>query len=64
MGKFSKYLLTLMNETNITQKQVADFLGCRQSQVSNWINEKSLPNYLLLQKIKLKFDVDMNDLFE
>ena len=42
---FSTVLKTIMKERKLTQIQVAEILNVRQSQVSNWLNGKSLPGF-------------------
>ena len=53
-SKFVKVLKTVMYEKKMGQVQLAELLGIRQSQVSNWINGKSLPSYPYMQLIKDK----------
>jgi len=42
---FGKMLKEIMDQQGFNQMKLADALDVRQSQVSNWINEKSLPGY-------------------
>jgi transcriptional regulator with XRE-family HTH domain len=54
---FSRLLVELMQEKNINQIELAKALGIKQSQVSNWCNGKSKPNYDSIKKICDYFDV-------
>ena len=61
---FGKILETLMQEKKLNQLQVAALLGVRQSQVSNWINGKSLPGYYSIRMICIKMNVEPTHLLE
>jgi len=61
---FGKILETLMQEQGYNQLQLAALLGVRQSQVSNWINGKSLPGYYSIRMICIKMNVSANFLLE
>jgi len=56
--EFSTKLKNVMKEKKINQLQLANKLDIRQSQISNWLNGKSLPGYyslkLLCEKLKIK----------
>ena len=58
--EFDKILKNLMKSRSLNQLQLAELLGVRQSQISNWINGKSLPGYyslkLLCEKLKVSAD--------
>ena len=43
--KFADILRELLKEKGLNQLALSELLGVRQSQVSNWINSKSLPGY-------------------
>ena len=55
--KFSEVLKSLMKRDRLTQVQVAEGLKVRQSQVSNWLNDKSLPTYASIKSMCLFFSV-------
>jgi len=58
--EFSEKLRKIMKEKDINQLILANMLDIRQSQISNWINGKSLPGYyslkLLCEKLKINAD--------
>jgi len=58
--QFDKILRELMKKCGYNQLQLAELLGIRQSQISNWLNGKSLPGYyslkLLCEKLKVSAD--------
>jgi len=62
--RFVIVLKAVMFAKNLNQLQLAELIGIRQSQVSNWLNNKSLPNYTSLQFIKDKLNVSIEMFFE
>jgi len=58
--EFDKILRDLMKERGLNQLKLSEILGVRQSQISNWLNGKSLPGYfsikLLCEKLKVSAD--------
>jgi transcriptional regulator with XRE-family HTH domain len=61
---FVKVLRKTMFTKKLNQQSLADLLGTRQSQVSNWLAGKSLPNYYSLQIMKTKLGISVETLFE
>jgi transcriptional regulator with XRE-family HTH domain len=61
---FDKILKSLMEKKNIKQLQLAEMLGVRQSQISNWLNQKSLPGYYSIKLLCEKLDVSADYLLE
>ena len=61
--EFSKILKDLMKNHNLNQLQLAGMLGIRQSQISNWLNGKSLPGYYSIKLLCEKLKISANDLF-
>jgi len=61
---FPQILIELMQERGINQLQLSEMLGVRQSQVSNWVNGKSLPGYYSIRMICNKLDVSADYLLE
>ena len=57
---FSAILTQIMRDKKLNQLALAGVLGIRQSQISNWLNGKSLPGYysikLLCDKLHLSAD--------
>ncbi|MDR0976087.1 MAG: helix-turn-helix domain-containing protein [Christensenellaceae bacterium] len=54
---FSKRLRELMTDLRLTQAELSNIIGVRQSQISNWLAGKSFPGYCSLQIIKEKFNL-------
>jgi len=54
---FAKTLLELMKQHKCCQTTLADALGIRQSQVSNWLNDKSKPSYESIRMLIQYFGV-------
>ena len=61
---FGKILKEIMGIRQLNQLQLSKMLGIRQSQVSNWINNKSLPGYYSIKILCEKLKVEPNDLFD
>lgn len=62
--EFNKILKNLMSSRGLNQLQLAEILGVRQSQISNWLNGKSLPGYYSLKLLCEKLKVNANDLLQ
>lgn len=56
-------LYRLMYEYKITQKQLAESIGASQSNVSDWLNGKTLPSADKLVALADFFDVTIDYLF-
>ena len=63
-SNFPKILKQLMYEHELNQSRLAELLGIRQSQVSNWIKGKSLPSYYAIRKICTELKVGADFLLE
>ena len=59
---FAALLRAYMREHRLTQMQLADKIGMQQSQVSNWLNDKSLPCYHSLIALCEKLGVNPSDM--
>ena len=55
-------LIRLRHEKNVTQEQLADFLGITKASVSKWENQQSVPDILLLPRLAVFFDVTIDTL--
>ena len=55
-------LIRMRHKRNITQEQLADFLGVTKASVSKWENHQSMPDILLLPKLAAFFDVSIDQL--
>ena len=53
-----------MVKRGVNQLQLSQLLGVRQSQVSNWLNKKSLPGYHSIKMLCEKLGVTANYLLE
>ncbi len=62
--KFGDKLKTLRNRENMTQKELADLLYLKQSSVSDYENNKSIPNGDIIKKISTIFDVSADYLLD
>jgi len=60
--RFSQILRELMDAQNLNQLQLSKMLGIRQSQVSNWLNNKSLPGYYSIKLLCEKLSVTADEL--
>lgn len=61
---FHKILKEVMVKRGVNQLQLSQLLGVRQSQVSNWLNKKSLPGYHSIKMLCEKLGVTANYLLE
>jgi transcriptional regulator with XRE-family HTH domain len=61
---FRKKLREVLNEKNLTQKQLAEKLGIAQEQVSFWVTGIRNPRYASLKKIADALDKPINFFFE
>ena len=57
MLSFGDLMRKLMKERGMTQIEMSELLGVRQSQVSNWLNGKSLPGYKSIKIICKNFNI-------
>ena len=62
--KFFEILKEIMKAKGINQLELANLLGVRQSQVSNWLNRKSLPGYYSIRMMCIKLNVSSDYLLE
>lgn len=60
--EFGKYFKRCRKYSGKTQKDVAEILGIHQSNVSDWENNVSRPEYENLIKLAKIYDVTINDL--
>lgn len=62
--EFDRILKELMKKRRLNQLQLAEILGIRQSQISNWLNGKSLPGYYSLKLLCAKLEVSAETLIQ
>jgi len=58
--EFKEVLKEFLIEHSLTQKEFADIIGVKQSQVSEWLKGKSNPGYINLRNMSLKFGISAN----
>ena len=61
---FSNIVKEIMEQRKLNQLQLSDILGIRQSQISNWLNGKSLPGYYSIKTLCEKLGVTANYLLD
>jgi transcriptional regulator with XRE-family HTH domain len=61
---FSKILKIAMDKKNFNQLEFSKKLGIRQSQISNWLNKKSLPGYYSIRQICIILEISADELLE
>ncbi|MCD8040905.1 MAG: helix-turn-helix domain-containing protein [Clostridia bacterium] len=54
---FGKRLKELRTENDVTQKQIAEILGCHQSMVTRWEKGECEPTESVIKKAAVYFDV-------
>lgn len=59
---FSENIIKFRRAKNLTQEQLADFLGITKASVSKWENRQSLPDIMLLPRLAAFFDVTIDEL--
>lgn len=59
---FSDNLVRLRRKKQITQEELADFIGITKASVSKWETKQSMPDILLLPELAAFFDVSIDDL--
>ena len=59
---FIDILKDIMIDFNLNQSQLADKIGLRQSQISEWLSGKSKPGYDSIKAICLALDVSADRL--
>lgn len=60
--KIGKFIAEKRKEKKLTQQQLAEKLGVSDRAISNWENEKNMPDISLFPIISKELDVTVNDL--
>lgn len=58
----AKNITRLRHDRNITQEQLADFIGVTKASVSKWENSQSMPDIMLLPQLAAFFDTTIDEL--
>jgi len=61
---FIEILRDIMLDYNLNQTELAKKIGVKQSQVSEWLKEKSKPGYDNLKQICLALDISTDRLLD
>ena len=59
---FTTNLRNLLSETQTTQADLAKYLGCSPSTVSDWVNGRKYPRMSKVDAICARFGITRNDL--
>lgn len=60
---FRKRLRQKLSRSRITQEELADILGVSRITINRYINGQSIPSALMLKKISLALNCDINEFF-
>lgn len=60
--RLGKKLISLRREANMTQEELAVYMGVSKSSVSKWETETTLPDILLLPQLATLFNVSVDEL--
>ena len=60
--KFGKFFKAARKQSGLTQKDVAEKLGIHQSNISDWENDISRPEYENLIELAKIYEVSVEDL--
>ena len=59
---FGEQIKKLRKQKNLTQEQMASQLGISRQAVSNWENDRNLPDIEMLISIAVTFQISLDDL--
>lgn len=60
--RIAENLVRLRHDRNVTQKELADFMGVTKASVSKWESGRTVPDVLLLPQIASFFGVTLDEL--
>ena len=58
--EFTKILKDIMDEKNLNQTQIAQKIGIKQAQISEWLSGKAKPGYDTLKNMAINLDLSAN----
>ncbi|MBR1974665.1 MAG: helix-turn-helix transcriptional regulator [Clostridia bacterium] len=58
----SKKLTEAINQSGLTQKEIAQKIGVKQQQISSYVHNKNLPALDTLSRLCTVLDLDANDI--
>lgn len=62
--KLGKKFKNLRKQRGLTQRQVADYIGIKQSNISDWENDISRPEYENLVKLSDLYEESIDDILK
>ncbi|MCI7002785.1 MAG: helix-turn-helix domain-containing protein [Clostridia bacterium] len=62
--KYNENLKKIRNELGLSQKEFAKVLGYNYRSISNWETGVRLPSIFVFQRIRKRFKIDLEDLFD
>ena len=60
--KIGKFINQKRKEKNLTQKQLAEYLGVTEKSISNWENGRNMPDLSLFKPLCKELNISLNDL--
>lgn len=62
MEIFGDNLVDILNDANMSQRELADATGVAESTISNYINKRTLPKITALINISEELDISIDEL--
>ena len=62
MEIFGDNLVDILNDANMSQRELADATGVAESTISNYINKRTLPKITVLINISEELDISIDEL--
>jgi transcriptional regulator with XRE-family HTH domain len=59
---FGDNLLSLLRETKMTRRELADEIGVSEAMISYYINKRKIPSFKILLKMAYVFNVSLDEL--
>ena len=64
MDIFSENLVSVLQEADMTQRELSEMTGLSESSISNYIHKKRLPNAKVIVNIAYALNCSMDDLID